>query len=129
MRIVAPCNLFIEFIHEVRSATRLPIERTRKSLSKIWRVLAWMEESRESRGINYCIQPYRHKLVFYCRWEHYVCIRVTMIKYTSFYDRVFTSLRNSSLRLIRHFFLTSHLIRLTFQWKYWILAISSLRPI
>jgi len=32
LRIVAPCNLFIEFIHEVRSATWLPIERTRKSL-------------------------------------------------------------------------------------------------
>ena len=30
MRIVAPRNLFIEFIHEVRSATRLPIERTQK---------------------------------------------------------------------------------------------------
>jgi len=28
LRIVAPRNLFIEFIHEVRSATRLPIERT-----------------------------------------------------------------------------------------------------
>jgi len=28
-----------------------------------------------------------------------------MIKYTSFYDKVFTCLRNSSLRLIRHFFL------------------------
>jgi len=26
-RIVAPCNLFIEFIHEMRSATRLPIEK------------------------------------------------------------------------------------------------------
>jgi len=28
-----------------------------------------------------------------------------MIKYTSFYDRVFTGLHNSSVRLIRHFFL------------------------
>jgi len=28
LRIVAPRNLFIEFIHKVRSATRLPIERT-----------------------------------------------------------------------------------------------------
>jgi len=28
LRIVAPHNLFIEFIHEVRSATRLPVERT-----------------------------------------------------------------------------------------------------
>ena len=35
LRIVAPCNLFVEFIHEVRSATRLPIEKTRKSLLKI----------------------------------------------------------------------------------------------
>jgi len=35
LRIIAPRNLFIEFIHEVRSATRLPIERTRKSLSKM----------------------------------------------------------------------------------------------
>jgi len=32
LRIVAPCNLFIEFIHEMRCATRLPIERTRKRL-------------------------------------------------------------------------------------------------
>ena len=30
MRIVAPRNLFIEFMHEVRSATRLPTERTQK---------------------------------------------------------------------------------------------------
>jgi len=35
MGIVAPRNLMIEFIHEVRSATRLPIERTWKSLLKI----------------------------------------------------------------------------------------------
>ena len=39
MRIVAPRNLFIEFMHEVRRATRLPIERTlrecRKSLKFI----------------------------------------------------------------------------------------------
>jgi len=28
LRIVAPCNSFIEKMHEVRSATRLPIERT-----------------------------------------------------------------------------------------------------
>jgi len=35
LRIVAPYNLFIKFIHEVRSTTRLPIERTRKSLWKI----------------------------------------------------------------------------------------------
>jgi len=34
LRIVAPRNLFIEFIREVRSATRLPIERTWKSLLK-----------------------------------------------------------------------------------------------
>jgi len=32
LKIVAPRNLFIEFIHGVRSATRLPIDRTRKSL-------------------------------------------------------------------------------------------------
>jgi len=30
LRIVAPRNLFIEFIREVRSATRLPMERRRK---------------------------------------------------------------------------------------------------
>jgi len=30
LRTVAHCNLFVEFVHEVRSATRLPIERTRK---------------------------------------------------------------------------------------------------
>jgi len=30
MRIVAPRNLVIQFMHEVRSATRLPIERTQK---------------------------------------------------------------------------------------------------
>jgi len=41
LRIVAPRNLFIEFIHEVRSATRLPIERTWevRSLLKIYKVL------------------------------------------------------------------------------------------
>jgi len=32
-------------------------------------------------------------------------MRVTMIKYTSFYDRVFTFLHNSSLHLNRNFFL------------------------
>jgi len=46
LRIVAPCNLCIEFIHEVRGATRLPIERMRKSLLKTLKVLDWMEESR-----------------------------------------------------------------------------------
>jgi len=46
LRIVAPRNLFIEFIHEVRSATRLPIDRTWKSLLKIQKVLDWMEGSR-----------------------------------------------------------------------------------
>jgi len=30
LRIVALLNLFMEFVHEVRSATRLPIERTLK---------------------------------------------------------------------------------------------------
>jgi len=30
LRIVAPRNYFVEFIHEVRSPTRLPIERTRE---------------------------------------------------------------------------------------------------
>jgi len=30
MRIVALRNLLIEFMHEVRNATRLPIERTQK---------------------------------------------------------------------------------------------------
>jgi len=39
LRIVAPCNLFVEFIHEVRSATQLPIDRTWKSLLKIQKVL------------------------------------------------------------------------------------------
>jgi len=42
LRIVAARYLFIEFIHEGRSATRLPIERTRKvfkSLLKILKVL------------------------------------------------------------------------------------------
>jgi len=34
-----------------------------------------------------------------------LCIRVTMIRYTSFDDKVFTCLHNSSLRLIRHYFL------------------------
>jgi len=32
LRMVAPHNLFIEFVHEVRSATRLVIGRTWKSL-------------------------------------------------------------------------------------------------
>jgi len=31
---VAPRNLYIEFIHEVRNATRLPIERTQKVFKK-----------------------------------------------------------------------------------------------
>ena len=39
LRIVAPRNFFIEFIHEVRSATRITIERTRKCLLKIEKVL------------------------------------------------------------------------------------------
>jgi len=42
IRIVVPRNLFIEFTHEVQSATRLPIERTQKafkSLLKIAKVL------------------------------------------------------------------------------------------
>jgi len=30
LRIAAPRNLFIEFIHKVRSASRFPIERTQK---------------------------------------------------------------------------------------------------
>jgi len=30
LQIVAPRELLIEFIHEVRSATRLPIERTQR---------------------------------------------------------------------------------------------------
>jgi len=30
LRIVAPRNLFIEFIYEVQTAKRLPIERTQK---------------------------------------------------------------------------------------------------
>ena len=37
--IAEPRNLFIEFIHEVRSATGLPIERKGKSVRKIWKVL------------------------------------------------------------------------------------------
>jgi len=32
LRIVAPGNLFIEFIHEVRNATRLPLRERRKSI-------------------------------------------------------------------------------------------------
>jgi len=39
MIIVAPRNLFIEFMHEVWIATRLPIGRTQKNLLKIWKVL------------------------------------------------------------------------------------------
>jgi len=41
LRIVAPRNLFMEFMHEVRSATRLPIETILKSgsLLKISKVL------------------------------------------------------------------------------------------
>jgi len=39
LRIVATYNLFIEFIDEVRSATRLPIESTRKSVLTIQKVL------------------------------------------------------------------------------------------
>jgi len=46
LRIVAPRNLFIEFIHEVRSATGLPTERTRKSLLKIEKALKWRSPDR-----------------------------------------------------------------------------------
>jgi len=35
MRIVAPRNLFIEFIHEVRGANRSPLKERRKSLKFI----------------------------------------------------------------------------------------------
>jgi len=35
LRIVAPRNLFIEFTHEVRSATRLPLRECGKSLKFI----------------------------------------------------------------------------------------------
>jgi len=46
LRIVAPCNLFIEFIHDVRSVAQLLIERTQKRLLKIEKMLDWLEESR-----------------------------------------------------------------------------------
>jgi len=36
---IAARKVFIECIHEVRSVTGLPIERTWKSLLKIWKVL------------------------------------------------------------------------------------------
>jgi len=41
LQIVAPRNLFIEFIHEVRSATRLPTERTENvgSLCSLLKIL------------------------------------------------------------------------------------------
>jgi len=39
MRIVAPRNLFIEFMHEVRSATRLPTEQKVFKVTKISKVL------------------------------------------------------------------------------------------
>jgi len=35
LRIVTPRNLFIEFIHEVRSVTRLPIEMTKKFIKDL----------------------------------------------------------------------------------------------
>jgi len=38
-RIVAPRNLFVEFTHEVRSATGLLIERTQKVFKKFIKVL------------------------------------------------------------------------------------------
>jgi len=38
LRNVAPHNLFIAFIHEVRSATRLPIGRTQKSLQSLLKI-------------------------------------------------------------------------------------------
>jgi len=42
LRIVVPRNLFIEFIQEVRSATRLPIERT-------WKVLQFVKDLEGAR--------------------------------------------------------------------------------
>jgi len=45
--IVAPHNLFIEFIHEVQSAKRLPIERTQK----VFKVIEDVRRARLNGGV------------------------------------------------------------------------------
>ena len=60
LRIVACCNLFIEFIHEVRNTTWLPIERMKKSLWKIEKVLDWMEESDRAEEL---IVVFNHNII------------------------------------------------------------------
>jgi len=59
LRIVAPRNLFIEFMHEVRSATRLPIERT----GEVFQFVKDLKGPRLNGGVQIeyrvycCIQP------------------------------------------------------------------------
>jgi len=59
LRIVAPRNLYIEFMYEVRNATRLSIERTWKSLKFIKDLKGftlnggvWIEENKEFYLVN-----------------------------------------------------------------------------
>jgi len=40
-----PGDLFIEFMHDVRSATRFPMEKTQKVLLKISKLLDQLQES------------------------------------------------------------------------------------
>jgi len=107
LRIVAPCNLFIEFIHEVRSSTRLPIGRTWAVFAVCYRFERCLIDVRSPDRAEELIVVFNDNVMnlFFTANKSTVCIRATMIKYTSFYDKVFTCLRNSSLRLIRHFFL------------------------
>jgi len=77
LKIVAPRNLFIEFIYEVRSATRLPIERTRKSLLKIKRCLIkWRSPDR----VEELIVVFKHNVIN---------LYFTANKSTSYYDKVY----------------------------------------
>ena len=65
-----------------------------------------MQKSRQSRAIKEYNLVNNHNVIKCILQQIKVlCIQITMIKYTSFYDRVFTCLHNSSVRLIRHVFL------------------------
>jgi len=98
LRIVAPRNLFIEFIHEVRSATRSPLRERGKVYQRFKRCLIiWRSPDRAEE----LIVVFNHNVtnLYILLQIRALCIRVTMIKHTGFYDRVCTCLHNSSVRL------------------------------
>ena len=51
LRTVAPRNLFIEFIHEVRCGTRLPIERT-ENVGGSWQFVGDLKGARLNGGVQ-----------------------------------------------------------------------------